>query len=137
MRKDVANTFNVFRAAYFLTLLYTYPLFRMSETEEPILPPAEEPSLTDDNVVDPNAAPAGAETPESVPVPDGAEGTPVPAGAGSPAEGATQKPWYQFWGGKRKSRKQSRKQKGGKKSKSRGGNKKSRKQKRSAKNKRA
>ena len=125
MRKDVANTFNVFRAAYFLTLLYTFPLFRMSDAEEPILPPAEKPSLTDENVVDPNAAPAGA------------EGTPVPNGANPTDNGATQKPWYQLFGGKRKSKKQSRKQKGGKKSKSRGGNKKSRKQKRSVKNKRA
>jgi hypothetical protein len=88
----------------------------MSDAEKPILPSTEQPDLTQKKVIDTNAAPAG---------------------AGSPAEGATQKPWYQFWGGKRKSRKQSRKQKGGKKSKSRGGNKKSRKQKRSAKNKRA
>lgn len=109
----------------------------MSDAEEPILTSAEKPSLTDENVVDPNAAPAGAETPESVPVPAGAEGTPVPNGANPTDNGATQKPWYQLFGGKRKSRKQSRKQKGGKKSKSRGGNKKSRKQKRSAKNKRA
>jgi hypothetical protein len=100
----------------------------MSDAEKPIFPPTEQPNLTQKKVIDTNAAPAGTETPGSVP---------APAGAGSPAEGATQKPWYQFWGGKRKSRKQSRKQKGGKKSKSRGGNKKSRKQKRSAKNKRA
>lgn len=109
----------------------------MSDAEKPILTSAEKPSLTDDNVVDPNAAPAGAETPESVPVPDGAEGTPVPNGANPTDNGAAQKPWYQLFGGKRKSRKQSRKQKGGKKSKTRGCNKKSRKQKRSAKNKRA
>jgi hypothetical protein len=100
----------------------------MSETEEPILPSTEEPNLTDENMVSP------AETPESVPAPDGAGS---PAEGSSATEGTPQKPWYQFWGGKRKSRKQSRKQKGGKKSKSRGGNKKSRKQKRSAKNKRA
>lgn len=110
----------------------------MSDAEKPILTSAEKPSLTDDNVVDPNAAPAGAETPESVPVPDGAEGTPVPNGANPTDNGAAEKSWFpQLFGGKRKSRKQSRKQKGGKKSKSRGGNKKSRKQKRSAKNKRA
>jgi hypothetical protein len=124
----------------------------MSDAEKPIFPPTEQPNLTQKKVIDTNAAPAGTETPGSVPAPAGTEtpgsvpapaGTetpesvPAPAGAGSPAEGATQKPWYQFWGGKRKSRKQSRKQKGGKKSKSRGGNKKSRKQKRSAKNKRA
>lgn len=137
MRKDVANTFNVFRAAYFLTLLYTFSLFGMSDAEEPILTSEEKPSLTDENVVDSNAAPTGAETPESVPAPDGAEGTPAQDSAPATDNGAAQKPWYQIWGGKRKSRKQSRKQKGGKKSKSRGGNKKSRKQKRSAKNKRA
>jgi len=128
MRKDVATTFNVFRAAYFLTLLYTFPLFRMSDAEKPILTPAEEHSLADENMVSP------AETPEAIPVPDGAAS---PAEGATATEGTPQKPWYQFWGGKRKSRKQSRKQKGGKKSKSRGGNKKSRKQKRSAKNKRA
>ena len=112
----------------------------MSDAEKPILPSTEQPNLTQKKVIDTNAAPAGTETPESVPAPAGTEtpeSVPAPAGAGSPTEGATQKPWYQFWGGKRKSRKQSRKQKGGKKSKSRGGNKKSRKQKRSAKNKRA
>jgi len=117
----------------------------MSDAQDIALPPTDGLDLTEENVVDPIAAPDGAETPASIPAPDEAaspaEGSPAPDGVNSTAEGdgtkTNEKPWYQLWGGKRKTKKQSRKQKGGKKSKSRGGNKKSRKQKRSAKNKRA
>ena len=113
----------------------------MSDAQDIALPPTDGLDLTEKNVVDPIATPDGAETPASIPAPDEvaspAEGSPAPDGVNSTAEGPPQKPWYQLWGGKRKTKKQSRKQKGGKKSKSRGGNKKSRKQKRSAKNKRA
>ena len=132
------NTINCIPGYKFLIQIYTFSLFRMSDAQELALPPAEGIDLTDKNAVDPIAASDGAETPVYVPAADGAasptEGTPAPDGAETkPSE----KPWYQLWGGKRKSKKQSRKQKGGKKSKSRGGNKKSRKQRRSAKNKRA
>ena len=114
----------------------------MSDAQDIALPPTDGLDLTEENVVDPIAAPDGAETPASVSAPDEAaspaEGSPAPDGVNSTAEGPPQKPWWNiFPGGKRKTKKQSRKQKGGKKSKSRGGNKKSRKQKRSAKNKRA
>lgn len=113
----------------------------MSDAQDIALPPTDGLNLAEENVVDPITAPDGAETPASVSAPDEvaspAEGSPAPDGLNSTAEGPPQKPWYQLWGGKRKTKKQSRKQKGGKKSKSRGGNKKSRKQKRSAKNKRA
>jgi hypothetical protein len=112
----------------------------MSDAQDIALPPTDGLNLAEENVVDPITVPDGAETPVSISAPDGAE-TPAsisaPDGLNSTAEGPPQKPWYQLWGGKRKTKKQSRKQKGGKKSKSRGGNKKSRKQKRSAKNKRA
>jgi len=114
----------------------------MSDAQDIALPPPDGLDLTEENVVDPIAAPDGAEPPASVSAPDEAaspaEGSPAPDGVNSTAEGPPQKPWWNiFPGGKRKTKKQSRKQKGGKKSKSRGGNKKSRKQKRSAKNKRA
>jgi hypothetical protein len=118
----------------------------MSDAQDIALPPTDGLDLTEENVVDPIAAPDGAEPPVSIPAPDEAaspaEGSPAPGGVNSTAEGdgtkTNEKPWWNiFPGGKRKTKKQSRKQKGGKKSKSRGGNKKSRKQKRSAKNKRA
>jgi hypothetical protein len=114
----------------------------MSDAQDIALPPTDGLDLTEENVVDPIAAPDVAETPASISAPDEVasptEGSPAPDGVNSTAEGPPQKPWWNiFPGGKRKTKKQSRKQKGGKKSKSRGGNKKSRKQKRSAKNKRA
>uniref|UniRef100_A0A6C0DMG7 Uncharacterized protein n=1 Tax=viral metagenome TaxID=1070528 RepID=A0A6C0DMG7_9ZZZZ len=111
----------------------------MSDAQIAPLPAAEEAALqqldlTDKVTASSELVPEGTAPPAEA-VPEGS--TEKTEGSVEKTEDPQQKSWFPSWGGKRKTKKQSRKQKGGKKSKSRGGNKKSRKQKRSAKNKRA
>jgi len=106
-------------------ILYRITEFRMADNQQPELPPTEE--AMEEPVPQPMEEPG----PQPVETPVSAEETAsAPAPEEAPVLPPQEKPWYQIFGGKhRKSKKRSRKQKGGKASKKRLANKKSRKQK--------